>query len=300
VVKRKKLCYHISFDKGAEVESITAVSLHHFHWYKIRPVSYKNIQYDLSFRRLKLNKKEWWIDFFSGPSSYVQQKVKSKEETRAEADYIRNLLRPLKKAKILDVPCGNGRLSLEFASCGYELTGVDVTRSLIEVAKETASKVGAKISYECMDMRKLPWQEEFDAAFCFWGSFGYFDDEGNMEFLNAVSQALRPGGRFLLETQTLETVLPNFRERLWRQVDDVFILETGFYNPVNSTIEAEVTFIRNGKTTKYPITTRFYTYQELCKMFERAGLVNCDGYESMTMNPFRLGAKRLTLVGTKR
>ena len=63
-------------------------------------------------------------------------------------------------------------------------------------------------------MRQLPWRAEFDAALCAGNSFGYFDDEGNRAFLQAVAGALKPGGRFLLESGWVaESLFPNFTER---------------------------------------------------------------------------------------
>ena len=62
-------------------------------------------------------------------------------------------------------------------------------------------------------MRDLPWLGEFGGAVCFWSSFGYFDEQGNADFLRAVSNALKPGARFLLDTPWLKLAFPRWRPR---------------------------------------------------------------------------------------
>src|SRR5262249_19159540 len=72
------------------------------------------------------------------------------------------------------------------------------------------------VRWEQRDMRDLPWSGAFDGAFCFGNSFGYYDEEGNADFLKAVARTLKPGARFLLDTSYLtEGLLPNLQERAW-------------------------------------------------------------------------------------
>jgi SAM-dependent methyltransferase len=73
-------------------------------------------------------------------------------------------------------------------------------------------------------MRELPFEEEFDAAICMWGSFGYFDDEGNLAQARAAARALKPGGRYLIDNPTLESIYPRFRERNWFEAGDTTVL----------------------------------------------------------------------------
>jgi cyclopropane fatty-acyl-phospholipid synthase-like methyltransferase len=64
-------------------------------------------------------KAEWGDDFFSGLWLDVQRQAYSKEETTSHADFIQKNLQLTPKAKILDVPCGEGRLSIELASRSF-------------------------------------------------------------------------------------------------------------------------------------------------------------------------------------
>lgn len=243
---------------------------------------------------------EWWQEFFSGPWLDVQRTVSDEERTRQDADRIQKLLGLSQGGAILDVPCGEGRISRELAARGHRVTGVDITEALLDDARRLAQERGLDVSWQHLDMRDLPWKEDFDGAVNFWGSFGYFDDEGNLAFADAVANALKPGGRFLIETFTAETLLPQFGERWWDRHAGALVLQDRRYDHEQGRIATEWTFLREGEEpVVHTSSIRLYTYSQLCQMLEAVGFVSFDGYDSLSGEPFGLGAKRLTLVATK-
>jgi cyclopropane fatty-acyl-phospholipid synthase-like methyltransferase len=241
---------------------------------------------------------EWWEEFFPAWME-IQGQAKSEEETRVEADCIENLLQLSLQATVLDVPCGEGRLALQLAALGFRVTGVDITLPLLEEAQQKAAERRLEVTWEHRDMRDLPWQETFEGAFCFWGSFGYFDEPGNGEFLKAVARTLKPGARFLIETHTAETVLPRFQERSWQRVGDTLVLQDRRFDHTQSRINEQWTFIKDGESVQRRSSIRIYTYRELRGLLEAAGFTACEGYDGASEAPFRLGARRLVLVATK-
>ena len=242
---------------------------------------------------------EWWKPFFSGLWGHVLRQFWTPEQTRADADFIEQLLRLPPQAHVLDVPCGEGRLSRVFAERGYQVTGVDGTAAFLDQARQQANAQHLAIHWEHRDMRDLPWEDAFDAAFCFWGSFGYFDDEGNVNFLQAVFRALKPGARFLLETHIAETLLPIFQERGWQRVGDTLMLERRWYDYVQSRVGTEWTFVHAGTMETVTSSIRMYTYRELGELFRMVGFVPGDAYDTRSRQPFAFGARRLTIVAEK-
>jgi len=242
---------------------------------------------------------EWWKSFYAGLWLDVLRQFKTEELTRAEADFIEKELQLAPRAKVLDVPCGAGRLSLELASRGYRVTGVDLTLPLLDDARRKAAERQLEIAWEHRDMCDLPWKEEFDGAFCFGGSFGYFDEQGNADFLEAVCRALKPGARFVLDAIITEVHLRH-QDCAWGQVGDILILQELHYDHVQSRARFDWILVHKGKVEKKFSSIRLYTYHELCQWFEVVGFVNCRGYGSLSHEPFRLGAQKFFLVATKR
>src|SRR5882672_6968715 len=98
----------------------------------------------------------WWEHFFHGIALDFWRAAVSVEQTRAEADFLQQQLQIPGAGKILDVPCGNGRLSLELASRGFDLTGVDLASEFIEEARAESAERGLRVDWFNRDMRELP------------------------------------------------------------------------------------------------------------------------------------------------
>lgn len=242
---------------------------------------------------------EWWGSFFSGAWLAIQRQVTSEEETAREADFVKTVLQLQPKTAGLDIPCGEGRLSLALAARGVYMTGVDITREFLEDAQYKAADRHLEITWEQRDMRDLPWKEQFDGAVCFGGSFGYFDDDGNKMFLKAVFRTLKPGSRFLIDTHSVESLLPTFRQRDWHRVKGILVVANRSFDYVNSRINAEYTIIQGSTITKKSSSIRIYTYRELCQVLEETGFCNCEAYGSVDLEPFTLGSPRLYMVASK-
>jgi SAM-dependent methyltransferase len=180
------------------------------------------------------------------------------------------------------------------------MTGVDISPLFLAAARARTITGPGQTSWEQRQMRDLPWPGAFDAAFSMGNSFGYYDDEGNAAFIRAVARALKPGGRFLLDTSYLmEVLLPSLQTRAWYSMGEFIVLADRRYDAAEGRLHVEYTTIRDGKVEKWSMSARLHTYREVRALMEAAGFVDLRGYKSMTREPFGLGAERLLLVATR-
>ena len=132
---------------------------------------------------------EWWRDLFTTPLwQDVQLSWEEADDADADASLVVDALGLRPGSRVLDAPCGTGRIAKRLRARGHDVVGLDATeRFLVEAAAVGVPVVRA-------DMRTSPLRRaSFDAAFCLWGSFGYFDDEGNRAQARALADRAAAG-----------------------------------------------------------------------------------------------------------
>ncbi len=245
---------------------------------------------------------DWWTPFFLGPFAEVQLAARSGETTRSEVDALERALELGSKLRILDVPCGAGRHSLELARRGHRVTGVDFNGTVLELARAEAAAEGLDVEFRQQDMRALDFDADFDRALCHWGSFGYFDDADNGAFVRLVARALRPGGRFFLDALVAESLYPKLRPRDWDHWGEgeqqIRVLQERRFDAERGRIECQWTFQRDGRETTGATSVRIYTYRELLALFRAAGFREFHATDELG-RPFEVGSARLWLVAGK-
>lgn len=242
----------------------------------------------------------WWETFFATAAwRRVQLGWGSLEDAAEQADRAIRALALEPGERVLDVPCGDGRVAIELAARGMDVTGVDLTEAFLEAGRERAAARGVEVELWAGDMREPFGHDGFDAALCFWGSFGYFDDDGNRRQAAAVAEALRPGGRYLIDTVTLETLAARFRPRDRYEAEGVTVTTETALNLGEGRVETTWTF-RSGDDE--PVvrrsSIRCYTLRELTDLLRGVGFAAFTALDA-ELGPFELGSDRLWLVATK-
>jgi ubiquinone/menaquinone biosynthesis C-methylase UbiE len=240
----------------------------------------------------------WFETFFQGITLDLWRTFATPELTRMEADFLESVFP--KGARLLDAPCGNGRLTLELARRGFDTTGIDIANEFIHEATQEAQKAGVKTAFEVGDMRALKSTEEFDGALCWGNSFGYFEYPDMMKFVAGVARALKTGGRLVVQGGiAAEAVIPQIKERETYQVNDITFTIENRYLAAESCLETKGTFTRDGKEEVRMFWHHIYTLAEIRRMLASHGLNTLDTFSSMDRAPFALGSEQLILLAQK-
>lgn len=243
---------------------------------------------------------KWFEAFFSGLAVEFWQAAIPEEATAEDVGFLWKYLGLSAGMRVLDVPCGAGRLTLPLAARGCAMTGLDISAQCLAAARGAAAESGLDVDWRQADMSCLDWDGEFDAAFCFGNSFGYLDDAGNAAFLGAVGRALKPGGRFAIDYgQTAESIFPRLETRQEADMAGFHFVEDTRYDPLSARIENRFTFSRDGRTETKLASQRVYTLKEVVGLLADAGFETTAFFGSPREEPFALGSHRLLIVGRK-
>ncbi len=255
----------------------------------------------------------WFEDFFHGLALDLWRKAIPTEHTKAEVEFLVKTLNGKPGAHLVDVPCGNGRLSFELAKHGFRVTGMDISSEFIEEAQRRAAELmnpspdadgtdlAARLTFLLGDMRRIEGEAIYDGAFCFGNSFGFMEYSDMQKYLAGVQRALKPGARFIVNTgMAAESVLPDFEEQSCHEIDDITTTIKERYNATESCVDSEYTFERNGKSETCYAKHWIYTAAEIQRMLEQAGFEVLDCYGSLKCEPFVLGSRELFVVAQTR
>jgi 2-polyprenyl-3-methyl-5-hydroxy-6-metoxy-1,4-benzoquinol methylase len=146
-------------------------------------------------------KKQWYETLFENYAK-TYEKESFTQGTIGECDFIEQELNFDKSLRILDVGCGTGRHSIELTKRGYCVTGVDLSKSQLALAREKAAKENLTINFQKHDARDLPFNKEFNAAIMLCeGGFPLMEtDEKNFEILKSVTKSLKDKSKFIFTT----------------------------------------------------------------------------------------------------
>jgi ubiquinone/menaquinone biosynthesis C-methylase UbiE len=102
-----------------------------------------------------------------GLEARLYNKTWGKYDYDSDVKFLNALFKEHRCRSIIDVGCGTGNHALRLSRLGYEVVGVDISPTMLKIAKEKEKE--AKVTFIQGDMRKLqrmiPENTRFDAAF---------------------------------------------------------------------------------------------------------------------------------------
>lgn len=108
------------------------------------------------------------------------------------------LFKPESGMKVLDVGCGTGNFSIKLAKMGCSVTGIDISREMLSIARRKAEQLELDIRFELMDVYDIRQPDDsFDAVFSM-AAFEFIKEPGRA--FREMMRVLKPGGQLLIGT----------------------------------------------------------------------------------------------------
>jgi cyclopropane fatty-acyl-phospholipid synthase-like methyltransferase len=242
---------------------------------------------------------EWFEEFFDGLYARVLANQFDAAKTAEHVRMVKRALRLRRGRRVLDVPCGMGRLALPLARQGLRVTGVDRTAAFLRPARRAARAEGLDVRFVRCDMREIDFDGEFDTAFNWFGSFGYFSDAGNLLFVKRVFRALKPGGRFLVEGINKSYLTSHFRSHGEQTIGGVRIVHVPRWDARTSRVRATWAFERGGLSERRRIAMRIFNGAEMRRLLGAAGFREIELFGYPPFGRFTRHSRRIIAVARR-
>jgi len=150
-------------------------------------------------------------DQFARIAPYYDQLMASVPYARW-ADYVcdlaLNVCRPIFPGmRLLDLATGTGSVAIEFARRGCQVTALDLSGPMLEVARRKAKEAGLAITFLRRDLRRFSIPAEFNCAVCLYDSLNYIlEPEDLKEAFANIRAALTPVGTFIFDVNTVHAL----------------------------------------------------------------------------------------------
>ena len=207
------------------------------------------------------------------------------------------------KNLVLDLGCGTGTLTELMYKRGYDMIGVDLSDSMLDIAIKKREESGSKILYLLQDMRELELYSTVGTVYSVCDSLNYILEEDELlQVFSLVNNYLFPGGIFIFDFNTDY----KYREiigdtTIAENRDDCSFIWENYYDSEQKINEYDLTvFIRQegDRFRKFSEThfQRGYTLEQITSLMDRAGMTLVEVADADTGEAVTAESERIYVV----
>jgi SAM-dependent methyltransferase len=241
----------------------------------------------------------WYQEWF-GEDYLKVYPHRDEQEARLQVDFLMQHVPLQSGQRVLDLGCGSGRHAVELAGRGLKVVCLDLSLTLLKLARKRALAGNVPFPMLRSDMRRLPLRRRFDAVMSFFTSFGYFDaDEENFEVIQSVADVLKPGGWFLLDYLNEQWTLSHLVPRDERRDNGLLVVQERHFDPVRHRLEKKILLEEGDDVREYFESVRVYSHEEMLDMLSRARLKLRKIFGDWDGTPYDRDTPRMILISQK-
>ncbi len=213
---------------------------------------------------------EWYKDWFDTKEYLNVYRHRNEQDAKKLVNLILENVDIPAGGRILDMACGNGRHSVIFAEKGFQVTAVDLSKNLLDLAKNSADKAGLKINFVNSDLRSFYTASKFNLAVNLFTSFGYFEDEcDNFKILRNAYDHLFENGYFVIDFFNKRYIENNLVPESADVAFEEKIIQKRSIE--GNRVEKQIIIKKNGSEKLFHESVRMYCKEELFKALNSKG-----------------------------
>jgi ubiquinone/menaquinone biosynthesis C-methylase UbiE len=208
-----------------------------------------------------------------------------------------------KNAGVLDVACGTGTYTLAMAQIGYNVTGIDISRDMIDIARANATSKGLNAAFHVMDMTDLSVFQpaSFDGVMCMGNSLVHLSNEAMVSIaLKEFHRVLKAPGKLLLQIMNYDRIIKyNIKELPTIRNDDIGLAFTRRYSlEPEGYIEFITELTVDSQRFENSVKLLPLQSQKLVSILSDAGFADISLYGDFDKRPFDSDNSMLLVIET--
>jgi cyclopropane fatty-acyl-phospholipid synthase-like methyltransferase len=242
---------------------------------------------------------EWFEEWFNTEEYLNVYRHRNEADAEKLIDLILANVELKQNADVIDLACGTGRHSILFAEKGFNVTAVDLSENLLNVARKTAEYLGFNINFLNADLRNFCITSKFDLAVNLFTSFGYFEsDDENFSLFFDASDLLKDNGYFVLDYLNAKYIRQNLVAYSEDIIDGKKIIQER--RIMGNRIIKDITIAKNGSRKSFMESVRMYSDSELFTGLGKSGLKIFKIFGDFDGNKFDLNSSpRIIIISGK-
>lgn len=242
---------------------------------------------------------EWFEDWFSTEEYLYVYRHRNNDDAVDLFNLILKNIEIEPGAKVLDLACGAGRHSILFAKNGYDVTSVDLSENLLNVARKSAEELMLNINIIKSDLRLLNLADRFQLIINLFTSFGYFEqDYENEKIIKIVEQQLNENAYFVLDFFNVVHLKKNLIPISYDKIEEAIIRQERTFD--QDRIVKKITVIKKNSERSYFESVRAYSKSELSSMILKNGLKIIKIFGDYSGNAFdENNSSRIIIIAQK-
>lgn len=239
--------------------------------------------------------------YFDGHYKNIWRQIFPEKTTQAEVDFIVADAGLNSRSNILDLMCGYGRHAVPFARRNIKVTAIDNLCDYINEIKDISRSENLPIETLCEDVLEMQIDQQYDAVICMGNSLQFFNDEEIRKLLLNITDHLKSGGRFYINTWSIaEIALKNLKEKTWSRFGNLlFLADTKLLFHPTRMETSSLIIADSGEREEKKGIDYIYSISELEGMLNKAGFDLKEIYSIPGKKVFTVGEPRAYIVAEK-
>ena len=224
------------------------------------------------------------------------------------AEYISSLLVQngvMRGAGLIDIGCGTGKITLELYKKGYNITAVDSSPEMLEVAAFRFAEAGAHIQTVNQDIRKMEIHRKADGVLCVNDVVNYLTEKNDvLKAFGRIYDMLGDGGVFLFDISSKRKLKSLHGKQFFEEKDEGLYILSSEYDKKCDTLTMDISLYSHFEDNLYEKSLethiqKAHTVSGLVELLAQSGFSQMKAYECFSFSGPKDDSQRIQFLAVK-